>query len=653
MFTDVVGYHDAVRQDESLAKYLLDKQKSLVRQALSTFGGRDAGGNLAAGEETGLRGWIRGPGGKTQTKLQSSESAVIFGSALDAVRCAAEIQRMLREYNREAPSNKDIYVRIGIHFGEITEREGEVSGETMAVASRVAPLAEPGGVCVSEKVYRSVRDRSEFPFVRLERQALPVEVYRLTLPWEKQAPGEPVLFDPQRLAILPLANMSADPTDEYFADGMTEELISTTSSIKGLTIIARTSVMRYKGAAKAVEEIGRELRVGTVLEGSVRKAGNRLRITVQLIDVQSQGHLWAQSYDRDLEDVFAVQSDIAQRVAEALKVRLLENEITQVEKQATKNPEAYLFYLKGKHFWNKMSKDSMNKAIEFFERAIEQDRRLALAYVGIADCYNMLTDYAFLPSSIAYPKAEEAAKRALELDDELAEAHSAYAVTLTNPGWNWSSAESEHKRALALNPNYSTGHYWYSLYLRFTRRYQEALGEAKQALELDPLSPMVNAQVGDRFYVMKEYDLAIEYCQRALALEPNFYPAVYLLIQTYVEKAMYDEALDEQQKMESYLPKLPNNDFRYAWIYARAGRRKEASRILEDGLRKLGEEYVAPFEVSVVYLALGQNDKALEWLNKGYELRDASMPYYVGDPLFEGLRSDPLVTLILRKMGLE
>ncbi len=441
MFTEMAGYQEALRQDESLAKHLLEKQKSIIRQALSTHGRRDVGGNLAAGEETGLKSWIKGPSVKTrETKLLPSESLILFESALDATRCAVEIQRMLREYNREAPSNKAIYIRIGIHVGEVAEREGELSGEAVAIASRVAPLAESGGICVSEKVYRNVRDKLEFPIIRLGRQELqnielPMEVYKLTLPWEKQAPGEPAAFDPHRLAILPFANVSADPRDEYFADGMTDELISTTSSITGLTLIARTSVMRYKGLGKGIEEIGKELSVGTILEGSVRKAGNRLRITVQLIDVQSQGNLWAQSYDRELQDIFAVQSDIAERVAEVLKVRLLENEITQVEKQATQNTEAYMLYLKGKHFWNKMSKDSMGKAIEYFERAIEQDHGLALAYVGIADCYNMLTDYAFLPSNVAYPKAEGAGKKALELDDTLAEAHSSYGVTLTNPGW--------------------------------------------------------------------------------------------------------------------------------------------------------------------------------------------------------------------------
>ncbi len=189
--------------------------------------------------------------------------------------------------------------------------------------------------------------------------------------------------------------------------------------------------------------------------------------------------------------------------------------------------------------------------------------------------------------------------------------------------------------------------------MRFTRRFKEALAEAKQALELDPLSPLVNAQVGDRFYVMKEYDQAIEYCRRALALEPNFYPAVYVLIQAYVEKSMYDEAVDEKRRVESYTPLRRRNDIRFAWIYARSGRKEEASKILEDSLQKLGEEYVAPIEVAIAYVALGQNDKALEWLNRGYELRDAGMPYYLGDPPFEYLRSDPLFTSLLRKMGLE
>ncbi len=267
-------------------------------------------------------------------------------SFLDAARCAVEVQRLLREYNSSAPNDRDIYVKIGIHVGEFTERDGEVSGETVAVASRIALLAEPGGICVSENVYRNVRDKLE----------LPMEVYKLMLPWEKRAPDEPAAFDPHRLAILPLANVSANPNDQYFADGMTDELISTTSSITGLTLIARTSVMGYKGTTKRVEEIGKELSVGTVLEGSVRKAGNRLRISVQLIDVQSQGHLWAQSYDRDFDDVFAVQSDIAQRVAEALKVTLLSSEKKDIERRPTESTDAYRLYLKGRYYWNERTR---------------------------------------------------------------------------------------------------------------------------------------------------------------------------------------------------------------------------------------------------------------------------------------------------------
>ncbi len=586
MFTDMVGYQDLVRQDESLAKHLLDKQRSIIRQALYIYGGRDVGGSLTAGEESGLKGWIKGSGGRSPMNLQASESLLLFERALDSTRCAAEIQRMLREYNREAPTKKDIYVRIGIDVGDVTERDGEVFGETVAIASRVAPLAESGGICVSEKVYRNVRDRSEFPIIRLGRQELkntelPMEVYKLTLPWEKQAPGEPAAYDPHRLAILPLANISADPSDEYLADGMTEELISTTSSITGLTLIARTSVMSYKGTSKKVREIGSELEVGTVLEGSVRKAGKRLRITVQLIDVQSQGHLWAQSYDRDFDDVFAVQSDIAKQVADALRVRMLPNETQHIEKRPTKSTEAYTLYLKGRYYWNERSKEGLLKAIEYFTEAIERDQGYALAYSGMSDCYSVLGDHQHIPYAEAFAKAKENALNAVQLDDSSAEAHASLASALSNE-YNWEKAEREFKKSLELNPNYATGHHWYGILLMGRGKLEESLREASQAQLVDPLSPQVRVFRGIVLDAMGRYDLAEEQMMKVLEYEPNFPPAHGNLFSVYLHERKYDQAEREAQEM---LRLTNNHPSRRAWlavVNAWAGKKEEAMRILEE-----------------------------------------------------------------------
>jgi len=252
---------------------------------------------------------------------------------------------------------------------------------------------------------------------------------------------------------------------------------------------------------------------------------NRVRVAVQLVDATEDKHLWAQSYDRELEDIFEVQTDVARRVADALKVQLLARETSQIERKATQNIEAYLLYLKGRQFWNRRFKDSVGRAIECFNLAIEKDSNFALAYVGLADCYNILADYGVLQPSEAYPKAKQTAMKALELDDTLAEAHASYAVILSAHEWKWGAAESEFRRAIELNPNYASAHQWYSIHLRCTGRPEEALAEARKALELDPLSPIMNTNVGDRLFALKQYDLAIEYFRKSLAIEPDFVPA--------------------------------------------------------------------------------------------------------------------------------
>ncbi len=660
MFTVMVGYQEALPRDESLAKHLLDKQRSVIRKTSSGQGGRYFGEELAAAEGTGLKGWLTGGTVKIrEMKLQSSESVVLFESALGATRCAVEIQRMLRDYNREAPSNKDIYVRIGIHAGDVTERDGEVSGEAVAIASRVAPLAEPGGICVSERVYSSVRDKYELPIIKLGKQdlknlELPIEVYRLALPWEKQAAVERASLDPHRLAILPLVNMTNDPNDEYFADGMTEEMISTLSNISGLAVISRTSTMQYKGAKKNLVDIGRELGAGTLLEGSVRKAGNRVRITVQLLDASEDKHLWAQSYDRELQDIFAVQSDIAARVAEALKVRLLENEAAKINRKPTENTEAYMLYLKGRQYWNKRSESAVRRAIEYFQLAIDGDPNFALAFVGIADCWSVIESWRYASSSEAVPKMKQAVLRALKLDSTLAEAHTTYALELALYEWKWEEAELEFKRAIELNPNYATAHHWYSYsVLRFTRRLDEALKEAQKALELDPLAPVMSLNMGQTLYFREQYDEAIEHYQKALSIDPNFLLAYLGQAQCHMESSRYDKGIE---LFETYLPRL-NTETRaklaLAGVYGTGGRIEDARRLLAEVDRAEDKEQIPPVEFADAYFGLGETDRMFEYLDRAAVRRDTALLWTLIDPSFvKRYRSDPRFLAIKGKVGI-
>src|SRR5437667_6869159 len=373
MFTDMVGYMLLGQRDESLSLALVNEHQKLLRPIFARHSGREV-------------------------KTMGDAFLVEFPNALEAVRCAYDVQRASREFNISFKNEKRIHLRVGIHLGDVVESEGDILGDAVNMASRIEPLAEDGGVTITQQVYDQVRGKFELHFESLGSKSLknvdlPVEVYRMIMPWDRAIGLQASQLDRRRVAILPFANMSSDPKDEYFADGMTEEVISTTSLIKGLTLIARTSMMGYKGATKKISEIGKELSAGKILEGGVRKAGNKLRVTIQMIDAQSEGHLWAKSYDGNLDDVFAVQSDIAKQVANALRVQILPNELLQVEKKPTVSADAYTLYLKGRYYSNQRNKESLLRAIQYFEQATKKDERYALPYSGIADCYEILGDH--------------------------------------------------------------------------------------------------------------------------------------------------------------------------------------------------------------------------------------------------------------------
>lgn len=453
--------------------------------------------------------------------------------------------------------------------------------------------------------------------------------------------------------MLPFSNISPDPKDEYFADGMTEELISTISRISGLMIIARTSIMGYKGGQKKISEIARELDVGTIVEGSVRKSEDRLRISVQLIDSQTSAHLWVEDYDRRLQDIFAVQSDIARSVAEALKVKLLADEASQIQKQPTKSTEAYLLYLRGRQEWNKRSEENLRKAVEDFTTAIELDPNFALAYVGLADCYNVMLDHGYIKPAEAAEKARPALLKALQLDERLAEAHAAYGLALRAYDWNWDAAEAEYKKAIELNANYAWTHQWYSVLLTIEGRLEEALDEIKKALELDPLAPMISTIVGYTLYVMEQYDDAIKYLNRALAIQPNFIFALIYLSLALAMKGEFDEAMACTEKLVRVGYPKPTAMIVRAWVLARAGKKDESLRDLDDLMKIQGSETVPPTLVASVFAELRDEEKAFEWLEKALEQRDNFVTIIKTHPLFKELRSNPRFLAIVNKLGLD
>ena len=630
MFTDLVGYTTLTQENEALAMELLEEHRKLLRPFFPKHNGREI-------------------------KTMGDAFLVEFASALEAIRCAFDIQQSLHEMNSGRAAKRRVLLRIGIHLGDVIHNQGDVYGDAVNLASRIEPLAEPGGICFTEQVYDQIKNKFEFPLSSLGKKELknvgePTEVFSVVLPWEKGSESKASL-DIRRIAVLPFANFSPDPNDAYFADGITEEIISTVSGISGLSVTSRTSVMGYKGTPKKVREIGRELEVGSILEGSLRKAGNRIRITTQLIDVASDEHLWVQSYERELDDVFNVQCDIAKQIAGSLKVKILPREETQLSKTPTRNPEAHALYLKGRYYWDQRSKQSLLEAIKLYKAAIELDPSFALAYSGIADCYSVLGDHSYIPYTEAFSKAKEYALKAMELDETSAEAHVSLANAILSQDRDVVGAQRELEKAIELNPSYATAYHWYGIDLLRTGRLEEALQRALRAEKLDPLSPQIASFVGICYDALGRYDLAEKQHFRALALQPNFLPAVGNLGVTYLHERKYDEA--ERQVTEYF--RVSNDALASKlWLaatYALAGREGEARRIMGEAKALPNPSHLEGIPQIVYHIALGELDTAVELIEQEYDARADWLGDLATDPLYSAVRSNPRVMSILRKVG--
>lgn len=460
-------------------------------------------------------------------------------------------------------------------------------------------------------------------------------------------------LDKHRIAVLPLVNISPSPADEYFADGMTEELISAVSRIRDIRTISRTSVMKYKGTTKSVDEIARELNVGTVLEGSVRKAGNKLRINMQLIDVQSDEPLCSESFDRDLEDVFAIQSDIANCVAETLQIHLLAREKQRIEKRATTNMEAYTLYLKGLQRRGEGTEEGYKKAIQYFEDSLKKDPKFAFAYSGIADCYENMADKGILPPEESFPRAKEYARKALEIDESLAEAHATLGAVLCDYDFDQIGAEKEYKRALSLNPNFGRVCRSYGVYLAVMGRMDEAVAEISRAQDVNPFALDVCNCAAVIFNAANQPAKSLAACERMLSINENYFPAYQDLAETYLENSRFEDAVEVLQKAVAISNGAATVKGRLAFAQARAGRPEEARKILRELEEESKKSYVSPMSFATAYCGLEEKEQALKWLERAYEERAGGITVIKVRPMWATLRSEPRFDKLVNKMGLK
>jgi TolB-like protein/DNA-binding winged helix-turn-helix (wHTH) protein/cytochrome c-type biogenesis protein CcmH/NrfG len=449
------------------------------------------------------------------------------------------------------------------------------------------------------------------------------------------------------IAVLPFANLSGDPENTYFADGIKDEILARLSKIAALKVISRTSTEKYKNAPENLREIALQLGVAHILEGSVQKSGDMVRVTVQLINAQTDTHLWAETYDRKLTDMFQVETEVAKRIATALEATLTGSETRALNARPTVSVEAHEAYLKGRYFWNKRTVEGYRQAVEYLNRAVELDPGYAQAYAGLADAYLFLVSDNVKGPELA--KGRAALQKALEIDETLAEAHASLGLNAVNFDWDWAKAEQEFRRAIELDPNYATAHQWYGEFLASLGRFDEGIRTIKRAQELDPLSLIINTDVAKVYLIARRYDEAIAQFKKALEMDPGFDVARGLLALTYSLNGQHEKAVDEFRKLKDFA----ENPMYVAWqgyVYGAAGRQDEAERIANQ-LRELSRRmYVSPMCFAMLYAGIGEKQETFAWFEKVFEERAPWGAISLkGSPLFDNFRSDPRFADLLRR----
>jgi adenylate cyclase len=680
MFTDMVGYSALAQRDDKLALELLEEHRRLLREIFPRFNG-------------------------TEIKTIGDAFLVEFHSALEAAQCAIEIQRTLAKRNHDVTVDRRIELKIGLHIGDVVHRSGDVYGDGVNIASRIEQLAGAGGICVSMDVERQIRNALEARFEKLaptelKNISVAMDLFRIVLPWQErakvdlksarardrlfpasrlawigaivlvavgagwwfahksgqQAGGSPGLsssrtapaMGQKSIAVLPFVNLSADKNDEYLSDGMTEELLNALTKVKGLRVPGRSSSFAFKGdtAQDIFRKVGEQLHVGAVLEGSVRKAGDKLRITAQLINVADGFHLWSETYDGDMKDILAMQSDVAKRVVQALQVQLGVDEARALTKKPTENAEAYRLYLLGRYHFAKFTRAGWTSAIQYFEQALQVDPNYTLAYCGLADTYGWAGGQT-LSGKEAWAKEMELAQKALALDPNLAEAHLSMGTALFSV-LNPRDSEKELDRAVKLNPNLTLAYDQYGWTFSEMGRYDEAIAAEKKGLELDPLNTLLNTDLGFFYNWARRYDEGMTQLRKTLELDVNNPAAHHAFGWSLHWKGKTVDALAEFQKAAA-LDDLPWYKGSLGYAYAASGDRAKAEQVLRDLDEMAKTHYVSPASRASICLGLGEKPKALDCLEKAYEDRDPFL-WWNADQLYDSVRNEPRFQTMMRKV---
>jgi TolB-like protein/class 3 adenylate cyclase/Tfp pilus assembly protein PilF len=630
MFTDIVGYTALMGTDEQKAFSVLEKNRQIQKPLMESHRGR----------------WLKEIGDGVLAS---------FESVSDAVYAAIAIQEACEKEN-------DLKLRIGIHLGEVVFHESDVFGDGVNIASRLEAVASPGEIVISESVQRNIKNKKDLATEFLREEILknvdePIRIYQVNrCENTNHLPGA-IAYKPnageKSIAVLPFLNMSDDPENEYFCEGLSEELLNVLSQIDGLRVAARTSSFLFKEKGGDIREIGHKLKVNTVLEGSVRKAGNRLRITAQLINVSDGYHLWSKRYDKQMEDIFDIQDEISMSILDALKVKLLGEEKNAILKKYTDKPDVYQLYLQGRFHYNKWAGgEGYLKALKYYKAVIDKEPEFTLAHTGLAACYLNLWFFSHLAPEESLPQMKESTRRALELDDRIAETHVSVARMKFWYEWDFHGAEVEFKKAIALNDNNAEAYEQYAMLLGLLERDNEALMLAKKACELDPYSLMINWGLGWVAWMTGDYELMHEQGKKLIEFDPDFYGGHLILGCQMWATGNFEEAATELKITVSQ----NYGSFTLCFLgcmYGTMGDEVKAKEILDEIIEISNHQFAGNFDIGLVYVGMGKQDEAVKWMEMAVEQHEGMCvklkQFAKHIPWFN---TDPRMHALFKKVGL-